>query len=128
MVRYLIQLQENLMNDRIEKIIRPLFDKLRQVSKKDFETISMILTKEHADLMTTDIASALRSKGCVFRDEGVVVDEDLLKELRLLKSYFKDTKEVVLHKNDIKWGSIDKALSTANILKVKEGLDDEIKQ
>ena len=36
--------------------------------------------------------------------------KDLVTELELLKSYFEDTWEVVLHKNDIKWKVIDQAI------------------
>ena len=47
--------------------------------------------------------------------DSVLLSEDLIKELKLLKSYFDDRMEVVLHKNDIKWDVIDKALQAQKL-------------
>lgn len=41
--------------------------------------------------------------------------ERLIKELKLLKSYFEDSREIVLHINDINWKVIDEYLQRAGI-------------
>ena len=47
------------------------------------------------------------------KDNSGMVSLELIKELELLKSYFEDRMEVVLHRNDIKWKAIDDFLISA---------------
>ncbi len=53
----------------LEELIRPLFDELRKVREEDSKTLSMMLTKEHSDIMTKDIVQAIRQAGYVKADE-----------------------------------------------------------
>ncbi len=68
--------------------------------------------KQYYDVNKKRLATAI--------EEAIKVDEDLIKELKLLKSYFEDSREVLLHVNDIKWEHICKAI-TKDIIKVGEG-------
>lgn len=49
-----------------------------------------------------------------YRKHPPVDREDIVKELELLKSYFEDRMQVVLHRNDIKWSVIDKFITYLN--------------
>ena len=46
-----------------------------------------------------------------YRASAGVMSAELIKELELLKSYFEDSREVVLHINDINWKVIDACLA-----------------
>lgn len=52
-------------------------------------------------------------------DNEKEIEEGLRKELELLKSYFEDCMEVVLHRNDIKWSVIDSYLKRKPIAEPK---------
>ena len=57
--------------------------------------------------------------------KAAMLDEELIKELKLLKSYFEDRRIVELHINDICWEAIDKAIIAHQQKKINES---EVKQ
>lgn len=65
------------------------------------------MSEEKRGLLIDYIAQAIESALPAQREVNF---KDLVTELELLKSYFEDTWEVVLHKNDIKWKVIDQAI------------------
>ena len=102
----LVPLDEDIVGLFLYRIIS---DKIGLELLKEYWTAKHIQTE--TKLNASKYAKMLCAK--FGKDNSGMVSLELIKELELLKSYFEDRMEVVLHRNDIKWKAIDDFLISA---------------